>query len=45
LDDDVAVLEEISAELKKTSVEEKKCLIQTAKELGLESWLDEMGID
>ncbi|MDI3294185.1 hypothetical protein [Janthinobacterium tructae] len=44
-DEDVAALEEISAELKKSSVEEKNCLIQTAKELGLESWLDEMGID
>ena len=44
-DEDVAALEEISAELKKCSVEEKNCLIQAAKELGVESWLDEMGID
>jgi hypothetical protein len=44
LDDDVAVLESISHELKKCSVDEKRCLIQVAKELGFESWPDEMGI-
>lgn len=44
LDDDVAVLESISGELRKCSVDEKRCLIQVAKELGFESWPDEMGI-
>lgn len=44
LDDDVAVLESISHELKKCSVDEKRCLIQVAKDLGFESWPDEIGI-
>lgn len=30
-------------ELKKSFIDKKKGFIQTAKELGLESWLDEVG--
>jgi hypothetical protein len=44
LDDDIAALEEISAVLENSSAEEKLCLIRVAKELGFESWPDEIGI-
>lgn len=43
-DDDVAALETISDELKKSSMDERRCLIRAAAELGFESWPDEIGI-
>jgi len=44
LDDDITVLESISDELQRCSMDEKNCLIRVAKELGFESWPEEMGI-
>ncbi|NVD73743.1 hypothetical protein HUX88_24870 [Duganella sp. BJB1802] len=43
-DDDIAVLESISDELKKCTMDEKSCLVRVSKELGFPSWPDEMGI-
>jgi hypothetical protein len=44
LDDDIAALENISAELQNCSMDERLCLIRVAGELGFESWAEEMGI-
>ena len=44
-DDDLKIIEETAALLQNSTNEEKELLIKTAKELGLENWGEQIGIE
>jgi len=44
-DDDLKIIEETAALLQDSTNEEKALLVKTAKELGLENWANQIGIE